>query len=261
MIERDDGRRFSQAVALDDDEAESLPEILQRRSQWRRPDDERPELQAEHAMDAPVAPPARRNRQAWWRVGRGGIDAQRVLLQDVEDLRHADDHRDLPLAHAPHDVVRVEAAHEDHRSVDERRNVRGHRLSEEVAERQQVQESDRLKGPRVPLVFVDLARHRHDVGEDVAMTDHHAFRFGCRARREHDLRHVIAIDRHDGYRTVGRPVKSCQPPDVTVYVGSIRLMADQQDACINDRRMRSANSRDDRKSIGTAIAPASWIPQ
>ena len=32
MIERDDRRRFSQAVALDDDEAEPLPEILQRRS-------------------------------------------------------------------------------------------------------------------------------------------------------------------------------------------------------------------------------------
>ena len=58
-----------------------------------------------------------------------------------------------PFPDAAHDVVRVEAAHEDDGAVDERRDVRRHRLAEHVAERQQVQEADRQERPRVGLYF------------------------------------------------------------------------------------------------------------
>ena len=98
MIERDDRRRLGQPVALNDDEAEALPELLERGRQRRGADDKRPELQAEHADGS------RGSATIAWestgvgsgRVGGGGIDAQRVLLQHVEDLRHAHDHRNAP---------------------------------------------------------------------------------------------------------------------------------------------------------------------
>ena len=122
-------------------------------------------------MNLAIAPPPRRDRQAFRRIGGRGIDPERVLLEHIEDLRHADDHRDAPLAHAPDDVVRIEAAHEHHGAVDERRDVRGHRLPEHVAQRQQVQEADRRERPRVFLVLVDLLRDRDRVREDVAMAD------------------------------------------------------------------------------------------
>ena len=46
--------------------------------------------------------------------GHARID---VLAQHVEDLRHADEHRDAPRLDQPQDVVRVEAAREDDRAA------------------------------------------------------------------------------------------------------------------------------------------------
>ena len=52
VIERDDRRGLGEAVALDDHEAEPPPERLELGIERRRADDDRPELEAEHAVDA-----------------------------------------------------------------------------------------------------------------------------------------------------------------------------------------------------------------
>ena len=76
-----------------------------------------------------------------------------------------------------------------------RRNERGHRLSEHVAQRQQVQEPEREERPAPSAVLQHLAFDRDDVREHVAVGDDDALRLGRRARRENDLRDVVALDR------------------------------------------------------------------
>ena len=146
MVQRDDRRGLGEAVALDDDEAQAPPELLESGGSGAAPTTNaqnfRPNAggRAGSATSAPGSTCPCGGASA-----ASGIDAQRVLAQHVEDLRHADDHRDAPALDQAHDVVRVEAAHEDHRAVDHRRDVGGHRLPEHVAERQQVQEAQRLR--------------------------------------------------------------------------------------------------------------------
>ena len=200
------------------------------------------------AMDRAVAPPSRRNRQPLGsgRVRGGRIDAQRVLLQHVEDLRHAHDHRDAPRLDDAHDVVRVEAAHEHDRAVHHRRDVGRHRLPEHVAERQQIEKAQRQERPRVFLVLEHLALDRHDVRQHVAMADDHALGFGGGAGREDDLRDVVARDRDGRHRRVGVPVDTRRSATRRVGAGSRRgrvacatghVVADQHDhARLDDAR-------------------------
>jgi hypothetical protein len=60
-----------------------------------------------------------------------------------------------------------------------------------VAQRQQVQESERQERLRVLLVLRHLALNRHDVGEDVAVGDDDALGICRRARCKDDLGCII----------------------------------------------------------------------
>ena len=81
------------------------------------------------------------------------------------------------------------------RAAHHRRNVGRHRLAEHVAERQQVDEAQRMERPRVPPVLHHLALDRDDVRQDVAVADDDALRLGRGAGREDDLDDVVARDR------------------------------------------------------------------
>ena len=72
---------------------------------------------------------------------------------------------------------------------------------------------------RQALPHAGTGRDRLDVGtealrerEHVGVRDHDAFRLGGGARREDDLRDVVARNRNDGHRTVGMPVEIAKPP-------------------------------------------------
>ena len=82
-----------------------------------------------------------------------GRDADDVIAQHLEDLRHAHEHRDPPRPDLPDDVVGRVAAREDDHAGQHRRHEGRHRLPEHVAERQQVQEPDRQERPRVLRYF------------------------------------------------------------------------------------------------------------
>ena len=193
VIQRDDGRRFGQAIALDDHVSELAPERFEIAVERRGADDERPELPAEHAVDLAVLPPAdqemspaRLNRTApltakatvvrrsLWRRRKGSRD--HIFAQHVEDLRHGHEHRNASRFDLRNDVDRAVAAHEDDHAGNHRRNERGHRLTEHVAERQQVQKAQRIEGSSPFPMFVNLALHRNDVRQDVAVRDDDAFR-------------------------------------------------------------------------------------
>ena len=191
MVQRDDRRRLGEAVTLNDDKAQASPERLELGIERGRADDDRPELESEHAMHGAIPPPARRPVHLRRRLGRLRRHAHEMVPQDLEDLGHAHQHRHAPIVDLPDDVVGRVAAREHHEAGQHRRDERSHRLSEHVAERQEVEESNREKRPGPLAVLRDLPLDRHDVGEEVPVGDDHALRVGSGAGREDDLRRVV----------------------------------------------------------------------
>ncbi len=215
MIQGDDRRGFGQAVPLHDHEPQLGPEGFKGAVERRGADDKRPEFQAEQPMNRAEMPPPARPVPLRAGARRLGRNAKHVLAQDVEDLRHADDHRNPPAAHLGDDVDGVVAAHEHDDALQHRRDERGHGLAEHVAERQQVEKPQREEGTAPLAILQHLALDRHDVRQHVAMRDHHTLGLGRRARREDDLGHVVARDgdRGEGRRLGHRPLELVKCPD------------------------------------------------
>ena len=217
MVQADDRRRFGQPVSLDDDEAELRPEGFELRLEGRGADDEAPELESEQPMDAPVPPPALRDVLLRSRRRRLRRRAPHVLAQHIENLGHGDEHGHPPRPDLRDDIGRVVAAHEQHRAGQHRRDERRHRLSEHVAQRQQIQEAQREERPAPPPVLQHFALDRHDVRQHVPVRDDNAFGLGGRPRREDDLGHIVAADRR---RTevvrcrIRIPIELVQLPDL-----------------------------------------------
>ena len=192
MIQRDDRRRFGQAVSLDDDESQPSPERFELGIERRRADDDRPELEAEHPVHArgtsTSAPSSASSRR---RFGRFRRHAHDVIPEHLEDLRHAHQHRDASLANLPDDVVGRVAAREQDQARQHRRHECPHRLAEHVAERQKIEKANRQERLRPLPVLRDLLLDGNDVGEDVPVGDDDALGIGGRAGREDDLRGIV----------------------------------------------------------------------
>jgi hypothetical protein len=88
-------------------------------------------------------------------------------------------------------VVRIEAAREDDHAVDHRGDAGGHGLPEHVAEREQIEESERMERLGVLPILHHLAFDRDDVRQHVPVADDDAFGLGRRARRENDLDDIV----------------------------------------------------------------------
>ena len=146
VVERDDGRRLGQSIALHHREPHAAPELFEIGRQRGGAHDERPEFHAKGLVHAPVSPPAARDRDARRRrLCRFRERAHHVLPQHVEDLRDAHEHRHAARLDQADDIVRVEAAREDHDAAHHRRHVGRHRLPEQVAEGQEVDEAQWMK--------------------------------------------------------------------------------------------------------------------
>ena len=117
-----------------------------------------------------------------------------MLAKHVENLGHRYEHRDAAAFDQRRNLNRVVPAHEYHDAGEHRRDEGGHRLTEHVAERQEVEEADggKWRGP-LPVLH-HLTLDRDDVGEDVPMGDDDALRLGCGTGCEDDLRHVVSSD-------------------------------------------------------------------
>jgi hypothetical protein len=117
-----------------------------------------------------------------------------------------------------------------------------------VAERQQIQESQRLERPRVLPVLHHLAFDRDDVREHVAMAMTTPFGVGGCAGGEDDLDDVVAGDARRRHRTVGAPVEIGQRPHRSAIDRVARrhtrdVVADQQDARLDEPSARDTRSR------------------
>jgi len=102
-----------------------------------------------------------------------------------------------------------------------------------MAERQQIQKSQRMKEALVAPVAVDFFFERFEVGEQVGVADHHAFRGGGRSRgvlQKGDVRRRDDRKRRVRHFGIGRdlidrePVEPAEPSgDVAAPAGEQRL--------------------------------------
>jgi hypothetical protein len=160
MVERDERGRLRHAVALNQREAERVPEILELGGQRSAAADERPEFVTEKAMNPAKSPPALPDFFA----GRSlnfrrelRIGGEQVGAEQIEHARHRADDGDALAVHRVDQALRLEARFEVDFGGHQRGNPERHELAEDVAERKRVQKADGVERPLVFEVFLHLA--------------------------------------------------------------------------------------------------------
>src|SRR5262245_10725673 len=204
MIYRDDEARLGQTVPLDDSESALLPEFFQLRVDASASHDKSPELPAESPMSFSKTPHANRKPSLSF-VAPFGRFALDLMLQVLENSRNAHQRGDPVFADEMDDSAGMDFAREDDASAEEQRDEQSLRLPEHVAERQQIQNPNRLEGLRPPFVFRDFLLKGSQIGTDVAMSVNDTFRLASRARGVHNHHHVVGRNSRRGKRMNGRP--------------------------------------------------------
>ena len=185
MIDRDERRRLRHAVALYDREAEATPEHLTLGVERRAAGDEGPELPAEVTVDVAERPEALERVRAsgcrefasqLFAATARGLAPLDVLAQTVEHARDCDDDGDALCPDRAGDLRRVERVLKVNLAAEHLRHEKPHELPEDVAERQEVEEANRVDDALPARILHDLLFERREVGEQVAVRQAHAAR-------------------------------------------------------------------------------------
>src|SRR5438132_7880517 len=153
MIDADERRRLSHAVALNDCKAQPLPKAFGVRIEGGAAGNEGPELPAEHSMNTPKCPPPEDEVAAF-----GGYDFFSKLLkfatrfvvsfnsfaQDFEHPRHRHHNRDTFAPDGFNDVRRIERCLKEDFAAKQLGHEDTHELSEHVAQRYQIEKAQRM---------------------------------------------------------------------------------------------------------------------
>ena len=189
MIQRDDRRGLGEAVALNHEESEPAPEGLELGIERRRTDDDSPELPAEQPVHAAVAPPSPRPVHA---VGRRHRRFRNDCAARARAARRASSaRRRAPRCGARGSDARCRPGRSCARRRPRPASIGGTKVA--IAWPNMWLSGSRFRNRiglngRMYLRYFAISRSiGHDVREDVAMRDHHAFGLGRRARREDDL--------------------------------------------------------------------------
>src|SRR5262249_16233322 len=185
MADRHERRSFGHTVTLHDSEPEPLPEALRFFIQRRAARYERPELPTEPAMYVAEDPPAPKKMFAF---GRGEamlkifqqplrrIIAFNLFAQSFELARDAGDHREPFPFNCRDDFRRIKRALEKDFAGKQPRHEHAHKLTEDVAERQQAQKPDWVEWALELQVPGDLGFEWRDVRQQVPMRQADTFR-------------------------------------------------------------------------------------
>ncbi len=190
MVEGDERGGFGHAVALNDHVAETRPEEFEIGREGGAAGDERPELPAGEVMDAAEAEealvegPGFGGGELRGEIGEGELE---MGAQEFEGARHRDEHGDAVKTKVVDDAGGVELGLEVDFGGEQGRGPEAHELAEDVAERQAVEEAQRMKRPLEGEVLLHLALDGVEAGEDVAMGVDDAARCGGGAGGEDDL--------------------------------------------------------------------------
>src|SRR5581483_4716457 len=96
-----------------------------------------------------------------------------LLFQRLQHARHCHQHRHSLAADCRHHLRRSQCVLENDSSTQQLRQEHPEKLSENVAQRQQIQKADGMHQPLILQVFGDLLLERCDIGKHVGMADHH----------------------------------------------------------------------------------------
>src|SRR5262245_4988514 len=146
-------------------------------------------------MNLAIAPPSDGDAEPpmrSWRRRQPEVPPD-LLLQYLKDARYSDNHRNAIVMSDPHDLCGIQLAGEGDRAFQKHRNKQSHRLSEHMAERQQVENADRLKWFGPLSVFCDFFLKRPQVGANVAVPMHDSMRRARCAGRVDDFDNVVRV--------------------------------------------------------------------
>src|SRR5262249_43036424 len=118
------------------------------------------------------------------------------LLQRFDYSRHRHQHGYSLALDGGNHFARVQAVLKDHCSPDQRRNEHGHELSEDVAQRKQIEETDGMENAFVFEVLGNLALDWIQTGQQVAMREHYTARFSRGPGGKNNLGSVVAAERN-----------------------------------------------------------------
>jgi hypothetical protein len=221
MVERDEGGGFGHAVALHDDQANGIPECLDRLRQRAPAGDERPELEAQGAVHVAEAPPA---AQSVASLGRGSARRRRCLrgrggdacreagqrgfqmsLQQGVDAGNGGQHGDAFAANGLDEPGGDEAAFKVQFSAIDGRHPQTHGLAEDVAQGQRVQNAQRMHHALVAEVGLRGSLDGLKAGQHVAVGEDDAFGIAGGAGGEQDLQLRLGAEAgHGAERRVGQ---------------------------------------------------------
>jgi hypothetical protein len=200
MVDADQRGCFSETVTLNHGKSQPGPECLRFQIQRGTARNKGPELPPEPAMDTAKAPPAFNKVFSPGRFKLLVKPVQLVLrleieldlfLQCFQNAWHPYQHRNpLALDRADH-LGGIQTFLENDEPLQQLRDEDTEELPEDMTQRQQVQEADRMNHSFVLQIFLNLALERLEVRQDVAMRNHHAFGFRRRSGSKNDLDRVV----------------------------------------------------------------------
>ena len=126
-----------------------------------------------------------------------------LAAEQIEHPGNRRHHRDPLLVHKPHQAWRLQAVFEVDLRRQQRRNPQAHELAKNVAERQRMQNAQRMNEALVAQVLADLLFQGIERGQHIALGVHDALRLAGGAGGEDDLQR--GIPREPWQRKIIRP--------------------------------------------------------
>ncbi len=217
VVEGNDCGGFSHAVALHQDKADRIPELFERSREGAAAGDQRPELEAEGAMNVAEAPPAQPGGNtgrgafgAGGALGEAGQGGFKVGLDQRVQPRHGGQHGDALAADGLNDAGSDQAAFEVKLGLIDGRNPEAHGLAEDVAQRQGVENAQGMDEALVAQIGLRRFRDGSHAGQHIAVGEHDALGIAGGAGGEEDLERGGGGEAGDGAGffggEVGEPV-------------------------------------------------------
>ena len=203
MVQTDQRSGFGQAVALDHGVSQAMPEFLGLSIEGGAAADDGPELPSEPAAQGAESPPAAQKVLAFGSgIARGkaltgaGIFqiAFDLLLQRLDHARDGHQHRDAFAANRRHDFRGVECVLENDSAAQQRGKKDSEELAEDVAQRQQVQETNGMHEPLVLQIFSDFRFDGDEVADHVGVGEHDSLGLSRGAGGEDDFEWVGGLN-------------------------------------------------------------------
>ena len=207
VIHADERGGFGEAVALHGGVAEASPEFLGGSGERGASGNYGPEFPAEAAVNGAEAPPAAEEMFAFGRFeialkffesAAGREIALDLILERFDEARHGDEDGHALVVNRADYFGGVERVEKHGCAAQNLREENSEKLAKYVAERKEVEKAQRVKEAFPTAVTIDFFFEGFEVGEQVAVGEDDAARFGGGAGGEDDFDGIGALDGRGG---------------------------------------------------------------